>query len=342
MRAVAAIILLCAALDAADAEAYPDKEITLVNPFPATGPVEVAGSVAINKVLRLLHDQIAPSVTDALAWRMRQALSSRLGKPVILERRSRGRTVDAHRHVARAVPDGHTLILSGNATMVIYPRLVRDLPFDPLRDFVPVALVARMPVALVAGTRSPAGTTAQFITMARQAPGRLYLGSSGDFSTAHLAVELFKSATGTAIEHVSFNGGNAAVKAVAARQIEAALVPLPALLPYLNGGRVHLLGIAQRERYPGLPDAPTLIETGLVDFEVSGWYGLFVPAGTPDRVVAYISDKIAEGMASEQTGRFLLSLGLLRAHLGPRELAELMRAETARWGPMIDALYAAG
>lgn len=320
------------------AAAYPEKEVKLVNPFPVTGPADIAGSTTVNKVLRVMQNHAAPPVTDVLAWHLRQTLSFALDKPVALERRSRWRTIEGHRYVAQAAPDGYTLLLAGNGTIIIHPQVVRDVAFQPLQDLTPVALMARMPMVLITAAGSNVRSVQQFVEQARAAPGRLHLGSSGDFTTAHLAGALFKSVTGTALEHVSYNGGAAAVRGVIAEQIEAAFVPLPAVLPYVGNARLRALGIADRERHPALPDVPTIGEAGVPGFEVSAWYGLFAPAGTPARVITHINARIAAELQSVRTRRLMVSQGLHAAHLPPDQFSELLRAENRRWAPLIDAL----
>lgn len=335
MRSFTTFFVLLAALTAAQAAAYPEKEIRLINPYPATGPVDIAGSVAANKVLRMVQSYSAPSLTDLLAWQIRAALSSGFDKPVSVERRARRRTIEGHQHVAQAIPDGYTLLLSGNSTMVIHPQLVRESPFNPMRDFAPVARVARMPIVLVASARFPPDSVQQFIERARSMPGRLHLGSSGDFSTAHLAGVLFNHLAGIEVEHVAFNGGAAAVNAVMAGQVETALVPLPAALPYVNSGGLRLLGIAERERFSTLPNLPTISEAGIPGFEVSAWYGLFAPAGTPRAVITQLNEHIAAELRSADTRKLLLGQGLQAAHLGAEEFSRLLRAERERWAPLI-------
>lgn len=320
------------------AAAYPEKEVKLVNPFPVTGPADIAGSTTVNKVLRVMQNHAAPPVTDVLASHLRQTLSFALDKPVALERRSRWRTIEGHRYVAQAAPDGYTLLLAGNGTIIIHPQVVRDVAFQPLQDLTPVALVARMPMVLITAAGSNVRSVQQFVEQARAAPGRLHLGSSGDFTTAHLAGALFKSVTGTALEHVSYNGGAAAVRGVIAEQIEAAFVPLPAVLPYAGNARLRALGIADHERHPALMDVPTFAEAGAAGVEISAWYGIFAPAGTPRAVIAHINARIATELHSDSTRRLMASHGLHATHLSAEEFAARLQFETRRWAPLIDTL----
>jgi tripartite-type tricarboxylate transporter receptor subunit TctC len=337
-KTIAALFVLLSA--SAAAGAYSGKEIELVNAYPATGPAEIAGSIPANKVLRAMQNHAAPPVTDVLARNLRQALSFVLDAPVTLERRSRRQGIEGHRYVARAAPDGHTLLLAGSDTVIIHPRVVRETRFDPRRELVPVALLARMPMVLIAASGSSVTSVPQFLERARSAPGRLHLGSSGEFTTAHLAAVLFTTVTGTALEHVSFNGGAAAARGVIAEQIEAAFVPLPAVLPYAANPRLRPWAVADRERHPALKDVPTLGEAGVPGAEVSAWYGVFAPAATPRRVVSRINAGIAVELQSAQMQRLLLSQGLRAAHLSPDEFLELIHADDRRWAPLIDKIIA--
>lgn len=337
--AVIALAVALAPSSATGTSGSPERGIRLVNPYPATGPVDIAGSVATNKILRLVQDYSSPSLTDVLAWHVRGMLDSALGEPVALERRARGRTLDAHARVARSAPDGRTLILSGDATMVIYPKLYRELPFDPSRDLVPVTLVAHVPIALVTTADHPAASLAQFLARAAATPAQRYIGSAGDFSAAHLTMELLRKATKAPLEHVAYNGGLAAVRGVVSRQVEAAFVPLPAVLPFVSGGRIRILAVAEGERHPALPDVPTFDKAGVGDLKLAGWYGLFTSGGTPETVISGINRRIAGKLSSEQTRRILLSQGLRPARPGAEELTALMREDSRKLGPLIERLH---
>lgn len=332
----AAFVLLAASATAA----YPDKNIRLVNPYPVAGPADIAGSVPVNRVLRLMQNHATPALTDTMAEQVRLALAYGLGRTVTLERRPRQRMLEAHRHVAQAAPDGHTLLLSGNASFVIHPRLARNGTFDPRGELAPVALVARMPMVLIASTQSGFKSIADLVEAARGHPGRLHYGSSGDYSTAHLAGELFGALAGIRLVHVAYNGGTAAVNAVLAGQVETAFVALPAALPHLHAGRLHALGIATRERFPGLPGLPTIGESDLPGVEASAWYGLFAPAHTPREVVARLDDEIAASLHTRQSRALWLAQGVQAVHVGAADFDELLHSEREKWLPVINAIGA--
>lgn len=308
---------------------YPERPITLVLPYPVTGSAEIAGAPAINKVLRAMQSHAVPPITDILASQLQQEMPSVLGQPLVLERRPRARALEGMRHVAHAAPDGYRLLLSGSDNWPLYSRLNSNKPL------LPVALFARMPVALIAHDRFAADSVHELMRHARSRPGQLNFGTAGEFSIGHMTGELFKTAAGIDIVHVSFNGGTAALNALAKRQIDIAFVALAAALPYMGNGKLKLLGLAERERYPSLPQAPLIAESGLNGFEVRGWFGVFAPQGTPQHVIARISDGVAAAAQAQPTRQLLLVQGLLSMHLPAADFAALVHAENGRWAELI-------
>lgn len=331
--------LLALACSAAGA-AYPEREIRLVNPFPPTGPTEIAGSIATSKLLRVIQVYGAPSLTDALAWRASRVLNSGLAQPVTVDRRARGRGIMAHRHVAGAPADGYTLLVSDIASLAIHPQRSGEPGFDPRRDLTPVALIAQMPMVLAVGAKSPAHTVAELIAAARGAPRRINFGSAGDFTAAHLALESLRRAANIEFVHVAYNGGVGAVNALISNQIEQAFVPLPAALPHARSGAVRLIALAAAERFDGIPGLPTFTEAGLPGLEAATWYGIFAPAGTPGAVVARLNAELVAGFNAESGRRQLLSQGLVPARLTAGEFAAALGRERERLAPLITALIA--
>jgi tripartite-type tricarboxylate transporter receptor subunit TctC len=308
---------------------YPEKPITLVLPYPVTGSAEIAGAPAINKVLRAMQSHAVPPITDILASQLQLEVPSVLGQPLVLERRPRARSLEGMRNVAHAIPDGYRLLLSGSDNWPLYSRLTTN------KALMPAALFVRMPVALIAHDRFAADSVHELVRLARSRPGQLNFGTAGEFSIGHLTGELFKTAAGIDIVHVSFNGGTAALNALAKRQIDIAFVALAAALPYMGNGKLKLLGLADRERYPTLPQAPLIADSGLKGFEVRGWFGVFVPQGTPQDVIARISDGVAAAADSQPTQQILLAQGLLSMHLPAAEFSALVRAEGKLWADLI-------
>lgn len=322
--------LLCVVLQcgiAAPAGAgYPEKPLTLVLPYPVTGSAEIAGTPVINKVLKTMQSHAVPPLTDVLAAQLQLGMSAVLGQPVILERRPQGRALDALRHVARAAPDGYRLLLGGSDN----PMLPGILAQSSSRALLPVALVAHMPVALVTHGGLAVDNVHALIRLARSRPGQLNFGTAGEFSIGHVAGELFKNAAGIDAVHVPFNGGTAAVEALVKRQVDYAFVALAAVLPFLESGKLRLLGLAEREPYPTLPGVPLLAGLGPENFEVRGWYGVFAPPGTPREVVARINAGVVATTADRQTRQLLFARGLRAEYLPAADLAVLVEAENRR------------
>lgn len=327
---------------AAACATFPAYGVRLINPYPAAGPADIAGVLPANRVLRLMQNQAAPAVTDLLAEELRQALARELKTTVVLERRPLERMIEAHRFVGRAVPDGRTLLFSGSASITVYSQVAQNAAFDPQRDFVPVALFARMPLVLVSGVGPGAASVRALIEAGRARPGRVRFGSSGDYSTAHLAGEHFSRLAGIDLLHVGYNGGTAAASAVLAGQIEVAFVPLAAALPYFASNRLRALGIADRARDPGLPEVPTLIESGILGSEAALWYGVFAPAGTPEHVIGRLETAIAGGLHTRERHRPWPPPGLQVVHVGAAEFARLVSDEQRRWARVVDAMKNGG
>jgi tripartite-type tricarboxylate transporter receptor subunit TctC len=312
------------------AAGYPEKPITLILPYPVTGSAEVAGAPAINKVLKTMQSHAAPPLTDVLVTEMRFGMSAVLGQSVVVERRSRGRALEAMHHVAHAAPDGYRLLLGGSDNLPLHLPLPGVPPLYAERTLLPVAMVARMPVALITRRGLAAVDVHELIRHARRRPGHLNFATAGEFSIGHVAGELLKKSAGIHVVHVPFNGGIAAVDALVKRQVDFAFVALAAAMPFLDNGRLRLLGLAEREPYPTLPHAPLIAGPDAVDFEVGGWYGVFAPPGTPPAVVARISAGVAAATAAQQTRQALLARGLLALHLPATEFAVLVQAEGKR------------
>jgi tripartite-type tricarboxylate transporter receptor subunit TctC len=319
------------------AHGQPDNPIVIINSYPPIGPAEIAGSASINKILKIMQNFAAPSITDVMALRAGDALGITLDRIVAVERRSRERSLQAARHVVNAAPDGHTLLFSSSIEMVTNPRLFK-LSYVPLRDLVPVAVVARMPVVVISAASGGFDSVQAYVAAARANPGKLNYGSSGDFRTGHLAGELFSGRAGIVAVHVPFNGGNEAVSGVLKGQLAVAFVPLPSVLPALPGGKIRVLGIADAARHETLPHVPTVEETGVRGFEAASWYGIFAPAGTPVVLVAQFNDGIVTGLRMLRAEQLLLSHGLQVQNHTAGEFGELMRAEHRKWGPVIDGL----
>lgn len=319
--------------------AEPVGRIVLVNPFPAAGPHDINGSTPANKVLRAMQDHAVPPVTDVLARSLQQTLALALDVPVSLVRRSRNNGIEARRYAESAAPDGGTLLLGSTGTVVIQPLIAPDdKSRDPLRRLRPVALVARLPFVLVSHAGLQAKNVGNVVEQARAAPGRLYMGSPGDYTIGHLAGVFVARASGIVVHHVPFNGSTAAARAVLAEQIDVALLPLPAVLPYAGNPRMNALAITDFERHPALPGVPTVEEAGIGGAAYTAWYGLFIASGTPWHIVERINGAVAPELRAEPVRLALSRHGLTPAYLSAEQMEKEIHEEHARWRPYIEDL----
>lgn len=336
MRAIALFGLLLG--QPACGHAYPDRPLTLVVPFPASGSTDISGSPPITKLIKLMQTLSTPSLTDVLAQDLAHSLSIALGQPVNIKRRPSGKTIDGARYAAQAAPDGYTLLFAGSPTITIFPSLYRRLPFDPARDLIPVANMARMPIALITARDNPAKSVRDVIGRARFMPGQVNYAVVGDGTTSHLAGESFRAASGIEIVHVSYNGSVPAISAVITRNIEFGFVPLTAVLPYLRVGRVRIISIASAGRHPAVPEAPTIAESGLDGFEADGWFGVFVPARTSGAAVSLLNYEINRVLSEESLQRMLSGMGLFAAPGTSEEFRALIEKDRARWAPLLKTI----
>jgi|SoiMethySBSTD1v2_1073268.scaffolds.fasta_scaffold00384_17 tripartite-type tricarboxylate transporter receptor subunit TctC len=335
----AAILLLTCALDAprAGADPFPEKPVKIVIPYPISGPTDIRGTTRITKTYKLIALNAPPAISDTLARLAGQAIGAASRHSVVLERQPGGVTTRGAKAVARARPDGYTLLLASNATMVINPHYFQGVEYEPVRDFVLVAPLAAMPFVLLAGSGVPVDTASRLVQWLKVRPGEVNYGSSGDGSVGHLAGELFRRATGVNIVHVSYNGGIAALSGLATEQISLVFAALPLALPYVPAGQFRALGITSRQRFALLPALPTLVETGLPELEVEAWFGLFGPARMPPSAAAWLNEQVAAQIADNGTRMQLLALGLDPAAGTRSQFATRIHSETERWAPVLRA-----
>ncbi|MDB5751773.1 MAG: hypothetical protein JWP65_2194 [Ramlibacter sp.] len=307
----AAIAALFAAASFGVAAAYPDKPIRLVIGFPAGGPL----------------DQHARLLTERL-----QAV---LGQPVIIDYKAgAGGTVGAQ-DVMRAAPDGYTLMLANTGVMVINPGLYTKLPYQTLRDFTPIARTAMQPLALLVNPKLPVGSLKEFMDYARTRPGQVNYGSAGNGGISHLVPEMFKSATGLFMVHIPYRGSAPAFTDLMGGQVQFMAESIPQAAAYHKQGKVKALAVTSRERNPALPEIPTVMESGIKDFEVVGFYGFLAPANLPRGVTAKLSDAFRQVLAQPEIRNRMISQGADPAFLGSDDFAKFLAAEMPRWAEAV-------
>ena len=332
----AALLLACAALDGhASAQNFPARSVKIVVPYPISGPTDIRGTSRVTKTYKLVAMHAPLPISDTLASMVAQAIGAGSRHPVVLERLPGGVTSRGATAVAQSPADGHTLLLAGNATMVINPYYFHGIKYDPVRDFVLIAPIATMPFVLVVNSGVPVDTPSSLVEWLRVRPGEINFSSSGDGSVGHLAGQLFQRMTGINAVHVSYNGGMAALNGLATGQVSLMFAALPLALPYLTNRHFRPLGIAGRRRFELLPGLATLAESGLPDFEVEAWFGIYGPARVPPAAVVWLNEQIVAYIAQDAVRSQLLALGLDPATGTLAQFATRIHSETERWVPVI-------
>ncbi len=291
--------------------AYPSRTIKMIVPYPAGGTTDFLG--------RLVADQ----------------LKTGLGATVIVENKPGAGTTLGADQVARAEPDGYTLLMATSTTLAINKTLYKKLPYDPVKDFTPIALVAGVPFALIVNPQVPAKTLSEFIAYAKSTPGLAY-GSAGNGSPQHLGAEMLKEAAAIDIRHVPYRGSVPAMLDVIAGHIPFMVVDLQPALPQIREGKVRVLGVTTPRRVAIASDIPTLAEAGLPGFELVAWQGVVAPAGVPRAIVDPLAAQIAKLMADPATREKLTTIALEPlAGSTPDGFAAFIKTEVDRWGDIV-------
>lgn len=303
----------------AQAQAYPDRPIKLVVPFAPGGATDILG--------RLLAT----------------SLGERLGQPVVVENRPGAGTVVAGALVAKAPPDGYTLLLGASTTLTLNPVIRNPLPYDPLRSFTPLGLVADMGLVLVAHNETPARTLPELVALAKADPDKLSYGSFGTGSSVHFGGEMLKTATGMRMVHVPFNGSSPSLTALMGGQVQVAVDTVVATTPLIKAGKIRPIAALGPQRLPLLPQVPTVAESGYPGFAMDTWFAFLAPAGLPAPIQRKLEKALADTMAEPAMKKKLVDIGLSPAW-GPgsalqerieRELPQ-MRAVAARADIKVD------
>ncbi len=314
MAASAGTAIALAASPAASQAAYPTRPITFVVPYPAGG------------------------TTDLLARLVAEQLRTGIGATVVVENKPGAGTTLGAGQVAKAPADGHTLLMATSTTLAINKTLFQKLPYDPVTDFTPIALVAAVPFALVVNPTLPVKSLAEFIAYAKSKPGELSYGSAGNGSPQHLGAEMLKTAAGLDIKHVPYRGSVQAMQDVIGGQIPLMVVDLQPALPQIAEGKLRALGVTTKSRVASAPDIPTLIEGGLAGFELVAWQGVVAPAGVPRPIVDRLAREIATLAAAPETRTKLNALALEPlTGSTPDSFAAYVKSEVERWAPIVKA-----
>ena len=308
------ILLLLAALTApicvCAQDAYPARPVRFILPFPPGGGTDILG--------RLLAERLAAN----------------LGQPVVTENRGgAGGNVGAEA-AARSAPDGYTIVLVA-PSLAISPTLYSKLNYDPVKDFAPISLVATVPNVMITQPSVPAQTLQEFIAYAHARPGALNFGSGGAGTSNHLAGELFNLVTGAKLVHIPYKGVNLAMQDVLAGNVHLVFIGIPAAAPHIKAGKLRALATVAPRRSSALPDVPTVAEAGLRDFEVTTWYGVLAPAGTPRPIIARLNAELVKVVHSPEVKERLAATGTEPLTSTPEEFAAYIQREIAKWGDVI-------
>ena len=287
------------------------------------------------KPVHILVSSGAGGTADILARMIGERLAPMLGQPVIVENRPGAGGHLGAGLVARAQPDGYTLLMSGSPTHSVGPHLFKRLSYEPMRDVPPVAMVAIAPNLLVTKSSLPVKSLADLVALAREKPGQLTYSSAGNGTSGHLAAELLKSTAKLDMRHVPYKSGPEAVTGVLSGDVDFIFFTVPAVLPQVEAGKLRALAITSAARSALVPDVPTVAEAGYPGFEVLGWYALFAPRETPKPVVAKLSADIEKIVGSPDIRDKMLQLGAEPRYLSPEQVAAFVAVESPKWRQLI-------
>jgi tripartite-type tricarboxylate transporter receptor subunit TctC len=315
MRLRFMLLAVAAALVAVPAagQGWPSRPITLVVGFPPGGGV------------------------DIVARQLAEKLSEQVGQRIVVENKPGAAGNVAMEFVARAAPDGHTLLMGNLGMLSANPALYPKLAFDPSRDFAPIARVVVTPLVAVVPASLPAKDVNEFLALARSKPGALNFGSGGNGNINHLAPELLKLVTGTQMQHVPYKGSAPALTDLAAGRIQLMIDGGNVVQPFVKDGRARALMITGEARSPALPDVPTVKEAGLPDLVIYGWQGVLAPAGTPPAILERLSADVAKALAQPDLKARLSGQGTEPAYMNAAEFRAFIAAEQKRWGDVVRA-----
>ena len=288
-----------------------------------------------SRPIRLLVGLVPGGGTDVMARIVAARLSDVLGQQVVVENRPGSGGLIAADTVAKATPDGYTLLFGSISYNAIFASLYKNLPYDAVKDFAPISLVSMVPNVLVVNPALPVKTVAEFINHARANPGKLSYGSSGNGSSLHLSMEMLKKEVAIDLVHVPYKGGAAAVVDLLAGHIQVMFDNLPGQIAYVKSGRTRALAVTTAKRNFQLPDVPTMLESGVRNFEVTVWYGVFAPARTPKPVLTSLHTALLSALTSAEVRARMAEQGAEPTPTSPEEFATFQKNEVAKWAKVV-------
>jgi tripartite-type tricarboxylate transporter receptor subunit TctC len=306
---------LCVGLGVANVacaqSSYPVKPIRFIVPFPPGGGTDI------------LSRLVATKLTETLGWQI-----------VIDNRGGAGGNIGLQA-AAQAAPDGYTMVMGQTSNLTINPALYRKLPYDPLRDFVPVSLVSASPIALPVAAKSPFRTIGDFVAAAKAKPGELTFGSPGNGTVAHLTGELFQRTAGIKFVHVPYKGAAQALPDLLGGRIHLYSSSLETAMPHMKAGTIRALAVTSLQRVPVVSDVPTISESGYKGFEATTWFGILVAKGTPDAIVNRLTAEITKVLQLPDVKERMAASGGLPVKTGPTEFSALLKSEIQKWARIV-------
>jgi len=308
-----AAVLFAALSTAALAQAYPSKPIRMIAPYPPGG------------------------ATDILARLIAQGLTESLGQPVIVENKAGANGQIGHDFVAKAAPDGYTLVLGNSAVLAVSVSMYDKLPFDPLKDFAPITLAAQGPLVFEINAAIPASNMQEFLAWAKQRGGKVNAGLAGVGAMHHLVTEMVKLQAGVQWTNVPYKGSAPMVLDLVGGQVDVGVDNIPSSLQLIKTGKLRALAVTSEQRTPLLPDVPTLAQAGVPGVVAAAWHGVLAPAGTPPEIVNRLNVEIVKILRSPETVAKLAGLGLDPVGSDPKTFADFIASENVKWAKVVKA-----
>jgi tripartite-type tricarboxylate transporter receptor subunit TctC len=305
--------------------------LTLASIASAAAPAEKYP----NRPIRFLMPHPTGAGMDFVSRTVGQKLTESWGQQVIVDSRPGGGGIIGLQMAVNASPDGYTLIPSSIGPLAVNPSLHRSLPYDPLRDFAPITTLISALNILVVHPSLPAASVKELIALAKSKPGRLKYASSANGNTDHLAGELFKKLAGVDMIHIPYKGGGPAAVAIMSGEVDAIFAVYQNIMPQIKAGRLRVLGVATRDRWPTLPDVPTVAEAGVPGFEVINWYGLLAPARTPREIVTLANREVVRILQMPDVVKILGDNGMVPFPSTPEQFAAFLKSEIAKWAKVV-------
>ena len=296
--------------------------VASAQPFPA-------------RTVRIVVPQAPGGASDALARIIGQKLSERWHQPVIVDNRAGAGGVIGTEAVAKAAPDGYTLLLAYDGTHAVNASLYKNLPFDPVKDFAPVATLANVPFLLAVNASSPAKDVKEFIERARANPLKMTYGSAGNGSVNHLLGAMFSKSAGVQLVHVPYKGAAPAITDLLGGSVDSVFTSVPSAVSHLQGGRVRALAVTSAKRPVALPNVPTIAESGLSGFDVAPWFGLLAPASTPAEIIRQINDDVAALLKTKDVIDAFSAQGAEPFTTTPAAFGALLRSDIEKWAVVV-------